>query len=289
MAELKKQLQEYLLTMRAPVETAGSPYSSRNSSKGALLNESEIVFSYLAKNNCNLASARNAVIRDNILAKRTYQTRKRCWAVLHSRYFPACVPRTGRPNKFADGHLNPIIAIYKTNASETMRRGALYYHFATSDLFTYEVTTRLIYSLIHKGFTNISPRIIDDFLDSRAESHPEINNWSYQTRKSLISHYLSALRDFGILEGKVRKRIHRPIVEETLFLYVATVLRDCGKSSRDILASDDFKLFLLTPAEVEIRFIEAHRNKRIEFRKSGKIISLEFPWETIHDYIKTLE
>jgi len=201
MAELKKQLQNYLLTMRAPVETAGSPYSSRNSSKGALLNESEIVFSYLAKNNCNLASARNAVIRDNILAKRTYQTRKRCWAVLRSRYFP---------NKFADGYLNPIIAIYKTNASETMKRGVLYYHFATSDLFTYEVTTRLIYSLIHKGFTNISPRIIDDFLDSRAESHPEINNWSYQTRKSLISHYLSALRDFGILEGKVRKRIHRP-------------------------------------------------------------------------------
>jgi hypothetical protein len=278
MIENKKQIQEYLLAMRSPVEVNGSLYSSRNSSKGALLVESEILFSYLAKNNCNLDSARNAVIRDNILAKRTYQTRKRCWAVLHSRYFP---------NKFGTG-LNPIIAIYKTNASETMKRGVLYYHFATSDLFAYEVTTRLIYSLIHKGFTNISPRIIDDFLDSRAESHPEINSWSYQTRKSLISHYLSALRDFGILEGKARKRIHRPIVEEALFLYVATVLRDCGKSSRDILTSDDFKLFLLTPAEVEIRFVEAHRNKRIEFRKSGKIISLEFPWESIHDYIKTL-
>jgi hypothetical protein len=279
MIENKKQIQEYLLAMRSPVEVNGSLYSSRNSSKGALLVESEILFSYLAKNNCNLDSARNAVIRDNILAKRTYQTRKRCWAVLHSRYFP---------NKFADGHLNPIIAIYKTNASETMKRGVLYYHFATSDLFTYEVTTRLIYSLIHKGFTNISPRIIDDFLDSRAESHPEINSWSYQTRKSLISHYLSALRDFGILEGKARKRVQRPIVEEALFLYVATVLRDCGKSSRDILASNDFKLFLLTPAEVEIRFVEAYRNKRIEFKKSGKIISLKFPWETIHDYIKTL-
>ena len=276
--ENRKKIQEYLLAMRNPVEVNGSLYSSRNSSKGALLTESEILFSYLAKNNCDMASARNAVIHDNILAKRTYQTRKRCWAVLHSRYFP---------NKFATG-LNPIIAIYNSNASETVKRGVLYYHFATSDLFAYEATTRLIYSLIHKGFTNISPRIIDDFLDSRAESHPEINNWSYQTRKSLISHYLSALRDFGILEGKVRKRIHRPIVEETLFLYVATVLRDCGKSSRDILASNDFKLFLLAPAEVEIRFVEAHRNKRIEFRKSGRITSIEFPWETIHDYIKTL-
>ena len=278
MVEHKKQIQEYLLAMRNPVEVDGSLYSSRNSSKGALLTESEVLFSYLAKNNCNLDSARNAVIRDNILAKRTYQTRKRCWAVLHSRYFP---------NKFAT-ELNPIIAIYKTNASETMKRGVLYYHFATSDLFTYEVTTRLIYSLIHKGFTNISPRIIDDFLDSRAESHPEINSWSYQTRKSLISHYLSALRDFGIFEGKARKRVQRPIVEEALFLYVTTVLRDCEKSSRDILESNDFKLFLLSPEEVEMRFIETHRNKKIKFIRAGKIISLEFPWETIHDYIKTL-
>lgn len=279
MAEHKKQLQEYLLTMRGSVETANFPYTSRNSSKGALLNESKIVFSYLAKNNCNLDSARHAVIHDNILAKRTYQTRKRCWAVLHSRYFPT---------KFADGNLNPIIAIYKTNASETMKRGVLYYHFATSDLFTYEVTTKLIYDLAHKGFTNISPRIVDEFLDSRVESHPEINVWSHNTRNCLVSHYLSSLRDFGILEGKARKRICRPMVEEALFLYVASVLKDCGKSSRDILASDDFKLFLLTPAEVTNRFAEASRNNKIKFKKSGKIVSIEFPWETVHDYINTL-
>ena len=275
----KKQLQEYLLAMRAPVERAGCLYSARNSSKGSLLTESEIVFSYLAKNNCNLDSARYAVIYDNILAKRTYQTRKRCWAVLHSRYFP---------NKFADGHLNPIIAIYKANVSETMKRGVLYYHFVTSDLLAYEATTRLIYDLAYQGLTNISPRTVDKFVDSRVKSHPEINRWSHNTRNRLVSHYLSALRDFGIFEGKVRKRICRPRIEEDFLLYVASILKDCGRSPKNILASDDFKLFLLSSAEVETRFAEAYQNNRIKFIKSGKIISLEFPWETTHDYIKTL-
>jgi len=273
-----KTLQEYLLAMRKPVEKADLPYNSRNSSKGSLLTESEIVFSYLIRNNCNLESARHAVFHDNILAKRTYQTRKRCWAVLHSRYFPS---------KWNNVHINPIIAIYKSNTSDSIKRGVLYYHFATSDLLTYEVTTKLIYSLAHKGFTNMSPRIINEFLDSRADSHPEINVWSYNTRNRLISHYLSSLRDFGILEGKARKNIRYPVVEEALFLYIATVLKDCGKSSKDILASEDFKLFLLTPADVTNRFIEASQNNKIKFRKSGKIVSLEFPWETTHDYIKT--
>jgi hypothetical protein len=279
MANDTKTLKEYILAMRRPLERTDSPYSSSNSSKGSLLTESEIVFSYLLKNNCNLNLARRAVIRDNILAKRTYKTRKLCWELLHSRYFPT---------KFADGHLNPIISIYKTNASETIKRGVLYYHFATSDLFAYEVTTKLIYSLANKGFTNISPRIVNEFLDSRAGSHPEVNNWSHNTRNRLVSNYLSSLRDFGILEGKARKIIHRPMVEEALFLYVANILKDCGKSSRDILLSEDFRLFLLTPEQVINRFIEADRNNKIRFKKSGNILSLEFPWKTVHDYIKSL-
>jgi len=276
--ENKKQIQKYLLAMRKPIETSNFLYSSRNSSKGALLVESETLFSYLERNNCDISLARNAVIHDNILNKKTHQTRLRCWAVLYSRYFP---------HKF-ESNLNPIIAIYKTNVSDIIKRGVLYYHYVTSDLFAYETTTRLIYTMAARGFTNISPRIVDEFLDSRVESHPEIKNWAYTTRNRLVSHYLSALRDFGLLEGKFRKRIRRPEVSEDLFLYVATILRDCGKSSREILKSDDFKLFLLTPPEVEIRFIEAYQNNRIKFRKSGTIISIEFPWETIHDYIKSL-
>ena len=144
------------------------------------------------KKNCTLESAHDAVIKDNILSKRTYQTRNRCWQLLKYRYFPS---------KYSNTHLNPVISIYKKNVSEMLKKGLLYYHFSTSDLFAYEVTTKLIYNLAHKGFTNISSRIVDEFIDSIAKSHFEVNTWSYSTRQSLIKHYLSSLRDFGILEG----------------------------------------------------------------------------------------
>jgi hypothetical protein len=279
MADNKEKSKDYLFQMRLPIESSGFSYKSSNSSKGSLLNESKILFSYLSKNNFTIESARDAVIKENILSKRTFQTRKRCWQLLQYRYFPLKYPST---------HLNPIISIYKKNVSEMLKKGLLYYHYSTSDLFAFEVTIKVIYNLAHKGFVNISSRIVDEFLDSIAESHPEVNTWSHSTRQSLNKHYLSSLRDFGILEGKVRKKIHRPRVEQTLFLYIASVLKDCGKSSRDILASDDFKLFLLTPAEVVNRFAEASQNNKIIFKKSGKIVSIEFPWETVHEYIKTI-
>jgi len=279
MTKQKKRRQNYLQIMRRAVEEPGSKYSSTNSSKGALLTESDVLFSYLAKNNGDLHSARDAVIHENIFAKKTYQTRKRCWTVLHSRYFP---------NQLSPEHLHPIVEIHRAKASQIVKRGILYFHFATSDLFAYRTTAKLLYGMFRRGLSNIGPRDIGEFLDSQKESHPEIETWSYQTRRSLVSHYLSAVRDFGLLEGKARKRIHKPMVDQNLLLYIVTILRDCGRGAREILASDDFKLFLLSPEEVEVRLAEAHRNGRIKFRRSGQIVSLGLPWETIYDYIKRI-
>ncbi len=265
--------------MRRPIEERSSKYSSTNSSKGALLTESDILFSYLARNNGDLDSARHAVINEDIFAKKTHQTRKRCWDVLHSRYFP---------NQLPSEHLHPIVEIYKAKASQIIKRGILYFHFATSDLFAYQATVKLLYGTFRRGLSSIGPRNIHEFLDSQAESHPEIKKWSYQTRRSVVGHYLSTVRDFGLLEGTARKRIHKPMVDQNLLLYIVTILRDCGKLAKEIVASDDFKLFLLSPEEVAVRLAEAHQDGRIKFRRSGQIISLELPWETIYDYVKTI-
>lgn len=273
-----KHIQEYLLAMRRPVENSASPYSSRNSSKGALLTEAKILFSYLAKRN-SLDSARQAIFEDNIFAKKTHQTRKRCWEILHSRYFPQQEDLE---------KIHPIIALFRSNASEKIRQGVLYYHFAISDLFSYEVTTELIYDLYRRGLTNIAPRDVHGFLDTKMKSHPEINTWSPQTHLSLVNHYLSAIRDFGILEGKDQKKIHRLTVEEDLFLYIVTYLRDCGKSPKAILVSDDFKLFLLSQQEVESKLLEAQRNGKINFNKAGYIVSLELPWRSVLEYIENI-
>jgi hypothetical protein len=54
----------------------------------------------------------------------------------------------------------------------------------------------LIYDVYRRGLTNIAPRDIHEFFDLKKKVHPEINKWSPQTRLSIASHYLSAMRDF---------------------------------------------------------------------------------------------
>lgn len=282
------KLKKLLLALRYPIESASSNYSSTNSSKGVLLAEAKALFSYLARKN-SLTSARRAVINDNLFAKRTYHTRKRCWELLHSRYFAGYHEASlGRNSKEHTEQIHPIIELFRNQSSETLKRNVLYYHFVTSDLFSYDTTVALIYDLYRRGIINIAHRDVHEFLENKTKAHPEISAWSPQTRRSLVSHYLSAMRDFGVLEGKVRKKIRRPTVEEDLLLYIVTYLRDCGKPSRDIVGSHDFRLFLLSQQEVEAMLTEVQLKGRIRFQRSGHIVSLELPWGSILEYIKNI-
>ena len=184
-----KERRRLLLDLRRPIEDPGAPYSTRNSSKGALLSEAHILFSFLVEKD-SLGAAREAVIKDNLFQKRTDVTRRLCWKVLHARYFP------GNQDTLS---LHPIVNLYRADAPEPLKKGIIYYHYAISDRFSYDAAVGRSYDSFIHGLSVIAPRHIHDFLDSKVEDHPEMKYWSPQTRRSLVSHYLSALRDFGIL------------------------------------------------------------------------------------------
>jgi hypothetical protein len=252
-------------------------YSTRNSSKGALLQEAEALFSYLAKG-ATIDSLRDAALDKNLLGKETRETRKRCWNILRSRYL----------SSWPDNDHHPIAALFNNETRRDLRRLVLFYHYALSDRFAYEATTELLHPMAQRGNLPVAARDIHEFLDKKTTLHPEIKTWTAQTRRSLVSHYLSALRDFGLLEGKVRKRIRRPIVPTEIILYMATRLRDGGATGREVIEHPDFRLLFLDAYEVEGRLSEAAAKGLIRFHRSGRIVSLDLPWRSLFDYAQTL-
>lgn len=256
---------------------AGSRYSTRNSSKGALIREAEALFSHLASGG-DLNSLRDAALSKDLFGKRTRETRRRCWQILRSRYLWA----------WPDTTQHPIPILFRKQAGRDLRRLVLFYHYALSDLFAYEATTELLYPMVRRGNLPVASRDIHEFLRRKVPSHPEIKVWTPQTHNSLVSHYLSAVRDFGLLEGKVRKRVRRPMVPEEMVLYVTTKLREAGVAGRAIVNHADFRLFFLEPHEVEARLAQAAAKGLIRFHRSGRIVSVELPWRSLVDYAQTL-
>lgn len=108
--------------------------------------------------------------------------------------------------------------------------------------------------------------------------------WSQTVATKVARGLLAALRDFGLLEGRARKRLANLALPVPAFAYLAFCLRRQGAASRSLLAHEDWQLQLLTPGDVEHLFLMAHQEKLLEYHAAGSTVSINFPTDSLEEY-----
>jgi hypothetical protein len=101
-------------------------------------------------------------------------------------------------------------------------------------------------------------------------------SWTEPTRLRVAQGLFSALRDFGLLEGAVRKRIAPPRLSMRGFAYVAVRERDQHRSGRSLLQAAVWRRYLLAPEHVRALFLEADRLKVLRFAEAGTAIRIDW-------------
>lgn len=107
--------------------------------------------------------------------------------------------------------------------------------------------------------------------------------WSRTVTVKVARGLLAALRDFGILTGKMKKRIAPTYLPLESFVHIAFALARDGASGERLLQHPDWRLFLLSPSEVEQLFLEAHRHRLLTYQAAGAIVRIEFPSRTLEE------
>lgn len=112
--------------------------------------------------------------------------------------------------------------------------------------------------------------------------------WSESVRMKVAQGLLAALRDFGILEGAVNKRIVPLYLPTMAFAFIAFLLHLKQPSGDQLLADPEWQLFFLSPSLVERMFLEAHQERLLEYYAAGRVIRIEFPAQTTEEYAHAL-
>jgi hypothetical protein len=115
----------------------------------------------------------------------------------------------------------------------------------------------------------------------RGRLHKAGKEWSDSVTLKVARGLLAALRDFGILEGRAKKRIAASYLPVEAFAHIASTLQRMGFSGRHLVGHDDWRLFMLTPSEVEHLFLEADRSKLLHYQAAGSVVRVDFP-EVLH-------
>jgi len=107
--------------------------------------------------------------------------------------------------------------------------------------------------------------------------------WTETVTLKVARGMLAALRDFGILEGKVKKKVAPIYLPTESFVYLGYVLHELGSDGFGLVNHPDWRLFLLSSQAVERMFLDAHQDHFLRFEAAGRVCRIEFPAKTFEE------
>jgi hypothetical protein len=136
------------------------------------------------------------------------------------------------------------LVIFASQPTRLALQAALLMHVCRQDQLLYTLVHQVVAPRWDEGRPEIDSTDVQRFLDNQVPNHPEIETWTRQTRDRLGSTTLSILRDYGLLQGKSRKKIIEPIVPGDVVGHVERLLRAEGVAAPEISSHPDWRLWL---------------------------------------------
>jgi hypothetical protein len=107
--------------------------------------------------------------------------------------------------------------------------------------------------------------------------HPEVADWSEATRKRVAGGLLKAGVDFGLLQGKVKRRFTAYYLADEPLLYVLLQALASNRTTTAALADPRWLWFRLPEAELEHRLLLLHQAQVISYYRAGSVVDLKLP------------
>lgn len=214
------------------------------------------------------------VVEENILNKTTIEYRTNVLREVTRRYIPDT----------EDYVITPLTEIVTGNARDDVVDWCLYYEFAR-DPFIYRITVDFLYPEFERGTLNIRATDIIEFIESIKQDHEILQTRSKATISEAATKYLTALRNFGLLEGRQQKEFAVTYVPDETIAYVVYRLAEQGvTTASEVIKHDNWKLFLMDNSAVRRRLRDIDP-RYVAYEKRGSTERLLREYETISELI----
>jgi len=239
-------------------------YNSRLQKGGALLEDMRLLV--WRWQNAETNGQQTIVVAENVLGK---HTRARAADTLRYAFLPRFVngrpPQAWKIVRALEDHNLPVEVLRPVYYWITVRNERLLCNFVCTEL-------------LHRSKSHIQSTNTDEVCNwIAAQLMPRGKLWSHTVTTKVAQGVLATLRDFGLLEGKVKKRIAPVYVPVESFAYIAFALHQEGASGPHLVQHYDWFLFLFAPLVIEHMFLEADRHGLLRFQAAGKIVRTDFP------------
>lgn len=214
--------------------------------------------------------------RENILGKRSRKRAEDVLLIFRQRYFDD--PDVGAA----------LVTLSQGGAPAQWLDPLLYFYAAQNDHTLRDLVIEVLYPRLLAGHTDLPIDMVVRTVRTWVAEGKTTSTWGDETIGRVARGFMAALRDFGVLQGAVKKRLSPIYLPTPAFALIAFWLEQRERSGSRVLQHDDWKLFFLPVEAVERFFIEAHQEHLLAYHAAGSVVRIDFPASTLQEYAYVL-
>jgi Putative inner membrane protein (DUF1819) len=243
--------------------------------KGAMIDETYAVFAawdFGSSKKENLDRLR----RENLVGASTTTWLRDIAKVLNRRFDPTARDRA-------------LVLLAKNGCPIEEWKPVLLWHMTRDEFLLRDFLINWLYPTFVSGAYRVRTEDLYDHLRSvRRRGGTTEHAWSETTLNRVAAALLKMAVDFSLLRGSVIKEFGSYHLPERSFLYLLYAFREELRSPSKVLASEDWRMFLMQPSDVERELLRLHQFRKVDYQIAGSIVQLTLPCANACEYAERM-
>lgn len=183
----------------------------------------------------------------------------------------------------------PLAILAKQSVSLEEWRPLLLWHITRDEFLVRDFIENWLFDAYEEGTFRVRTEDVEEYLGGIASRGATTEHvWSDQTKKRVAAGLLKIAVDFGLLRGSIAKEFVSFHLPEKSFLYLLYAMRDEKVSPGKVVASRDWRLFLMRPADVEHELLRLHQYRKLDYQVAGSLVQLSLPCASTREYAERM-
>ncbi len=167
-------------------------------------------------------------------------------------------------------------------------RPLLLWHISSSDPLLTDFIANWLFNRRKQGIVLLKTEAARQYLRTYLHAHlgdPDV--WSDANITTSASGLLRTAANFGLLRGRQVKQFQPYRLPDQSLAYLLHALMEQRGSTQKLIRAADWRLFLMTPADVEEELLRLHQFGKLRFERVGSLVELTLPYPTATDYARS--
>ncbi len=187
------------------------------------------------------------------------------------------------------GRDRPLVVLAKHGLSVEEWKPLLLWHMTRDEFLVRDFLESWLFVAYDAGVFRVHTDDVEKYLGNIGKRGGTTEHeWSEQTTKRVSAGLLKIAVDFGLLRGSIAKEFVSFHLPERSFIYLLHAMRDEKLSPSKLVASPEWRLFLMRPADVERELLRLHQYRKLEYQVAGSLVQLSLPCASTCEYAERM-